>query len=44
VRNDKTKLGIYELNNDTYKFCLAAAQKHRPKEFTSKEGVGAPWA
>jgi uncharacterized protein (TIGR03067 family) len=38
--NDKTKLGIYELNGDTYKFCLAAAGKPRPTEFASKEGSG----
>jgi uncharacterized protein (TIGR03067 family) len=38
--NDKSKLGIYELNGDTYKFCLAAAGKPRPKEFVSKEGTG----
>src|SRR5947209_11884232 len=23
TRNEKTKLGIYELNGDTYKYCLA---------------------
>jgi uncharacterized protein (TIGR03067 family) len=40
VKNDKTKLGIYELNGDTYKFCLAPAGKPRPTEFTSKEGSG----
>jgi len=38
--NDKTKLGIYELDGDTYKFCLAPAGKPRPSEFTSKEGSG----
>ncbi len=38
--NDKTKLGIYELNGDTYKFCLASAGKPRPSEFASKEGSG----
>lgn len=40
VKNDKTKLGIYELNGDTYKYCLAPAAKPRPTEFTSKEGSG----
>src|SRR5437660_5040024 len=40
VNNDKTKLGIYELNGATYKYCLAPAGKPRPTEFTSKEGSG----
>jgi uncharacterized protein (TIGR03067 family) len=40
VKNDKTKLGIYELDGDTYKFCLVPAGKPRPTEFTSKEGSG----
>jgi uncharacterized protein (TIGR03067 family) len=39
-KNDKTKLGIYELKGDLYKFCLAPAGKPRPTEFTSKEGSG----
>lgn len=39
-KNDKTKLGIYELNGDVYKFCLAPAGKPRPTSFTSKEGSG----
>jgi len=38
VKNEKTKLGIYELNGDTYKYCLAPANKPRPTEFVSKEG------
>jgi uncharacterized protein (TIGR03067 family) len=40
VKNDKTKLGIYELNGDVYKYCLAPAGKPRPTEFTSKAGSG----
>jgi uncharacterized protein (TIGR03067 family) len=40
VKNDKTKLGIYELNGDTYKYCLAPAGKPRPTEFTCKAGSG----
>jgi uncharacterized protein (TIGR03067 family) len=40
MKNDKTKLGIYELNGDTYKYCLAPAGKPRPTEFTSNEGSG----
>jgi uncharacterized protein (TIGR03067 family) len=40
VQNDKTKLGIYELDGDTYKFCLAPAGKARPQDFTSKKGTG----
>jgi uncharacterized protein (TIGR03067 family) len=38
VKNDKTKLGIYELDGDTYKYCLAPAGKPRPTEFTSNTG------
>jgi uncharacterized protein (TIGR03067 family) len=40
MKNANTKLGIYELDGDTYKFCLAPAGKPRPAEFTSKEGSG----
>jgi uncharacterized protein (TIGR03067 family) len=40
TKNDKTKLGIYEIEGDTYKFCLAPVGKPRPTEFTSKEGSG----
>jgi uncharacterized protein (TIGR03067 family) len=40
IKNEKTKLGIYELAGDTYKYCLAPAGKPRPKDFTSKEGSG----
>jgi uncharacterized protein (TIGR03067 family) len=40
VKNDKTKLGIYELDGDTYKYCLAPAGKARPTAFTSKKGSG----
>ena len=40
ITNDKTKLGIYELDGDTYKYCLAPAGKPRPTDFTSKEGSG----
>lgn len=29
----KTHLGIYELDGDTVKFCFAAPDKERPKEF-----------
>ena len=39
-KNEQTKLGIYEVKDDTYRFCLAPAGKPRPKEFTSKEGSG----
>ena len=38
VKNDKTKLGIYELEGDTYKYCLAPAGKPRPTSFTCKAG------
>jgi hypothetical protein len=40
VKNDTTKLGIYELNGDTYKYCLAPAGKPRPMYFTSKDESG----
>ena len=40
VKNGKTKLGIYELDGDTYKYCLAPAGKPRPTELTSKAGTG----
>jgi uncharacterized protein (TIGR03067 family) len=40
VKNDKTKLGIYQLDGDTYKYCLAPAGKPRPTEFTSTAGSG----
>ena len=40
VKNDKTKLGIYAINGDTYKYCLAPAGKPRPTEFASKAGSG----
>jgi uncharacterized protein (TIGR03067 family) len=40
VMNDKAKLGIYELEGDHYKYCLAPAGKPRPMEFSSKEGSG----
>lgn len=33
-------LGIYELNKDTYRVCLAAPGKPRPTEFSSKKGSG----
>jgi uncharacterized protein (TIGR03067 family) len=34
----KTHLGIYEVDEDTVKFCFAAPGKERPTEFTAKEG------
>jgi uncharacterized protein (TIGR03067 family) len=40
LRNDKTKLGIYELDGDTYRYCLAPAGKPRPAEFASPPGSG----
>lgn len=40
MKNDKTKLGIYELDGDTYKYCLAPAGKPRPLEFASPMGSG----
>jgi uncharacterized protein (TIGR03067 family) len=40
VKNEKTKLGIYEIDGDSYKYCLAPAGKPRPTEFASKAGSG----
>jgi len=40
VKNEKTKLGIYQIDGDTYKYCLAPAGKPRPTEFASKAGSG----
>jgi uncharacterized protein (TIGR03067 family) len=40
TQNDKAKLGIYELDGDTYRYCLAPAGKPRPAEFASQEGSG----
>ena len=40
LKNEKTKLGIYEIDGDNYKFCLAPDGKPRPTEFKSKEGTG----
>jgi uncharacterized protein (TIGR03067 family) len=40
TKNDNTKLGIYELDGDNYKFCLAPAGKPRPADFTSKKDSG----
>lgn len=38
--NDKTQLGIYELDGDTYKYCLAPPGKPRPAAFASPTGSG----
>jgi uncharacterized protein (TIGR03067 family) len=35
-----TMLGVYELEGDTYKVCLPAGGKERPKELASKPGSG----
>ena len=40
MQNGKTKFGIYELDEDMYKYCLAPAGKPRPTEFASKAGSG----
>jgi uncharacterized protein (TIGR03067 family) len=36
----KTMVGIYELEGDTYKVCMALPGKDRPTEFASKPGSG----
>lgn len=38
--NEKSKLAIYELNGDSFRYCIAPAGKPRPTECTSKEGSG----
>lgn len=35
----KTYLGIYEIDGDTYRACVAPPGKDRPKEFVSKPGT-----
>src|SRR5436305_3043329 len=40
MKNGQTKLGIYELDGDTYRYCLAPAGKPRPPAFSSPEGNG----
>jgi uncharacterized protein (TIGR03067 family) len=37
---DRTDLAIYELDGDTFKDCITAGGKERPKEFTAKKGTG----
>jgi uncharacterized protein (TIGR03067 family) len=39
TKNEKTRLGIYELDGDTYKYCIAAPGKPRPTEFASSVGT-----
>jgi uncharacterized protein (TIGR03067 family) len=38
--NDKAKLAIYELEGDTFKYCIGPAGKPRPAEFSAREGSG----
>jgi uncharacterized protein (TIGR03067 family) len=38
--NDKTKRAIYELEGDTFKYCIGQAGKPRPTEFSAREGSG----
>lgn len=41
TRDDGVKIeAIYELSGDTFKICLPAKGKGRPKEFSAKEGSG----
>ena len=40
VKNKATKLGIYEIDGETYRYCLAPAGKPRPTQFTSEKGSG----
>ena len=36
----KSLLGIYELEGDTFRYCIAQAGKDRPTEFASRPGSG----
>jgi uncharacterized protein (TIGR03067 family) len=38
--NAETKLGIYELDGDTYRYCVAPTGTPRPTELVSKVGSG----
>jgi uncharacterized protein (TIGR03067 family) len=38
--NDQTKRAIYELEGDTFRYCIGPAGKPRPTEFSAKEGSG----
>jgi uncharacterized protein (TIGR03067 family) len=40
LADDRTIKGIYELDGDTLKSCVAPPGKDRPKEFSAKEGSG----
>lgn len=40
TENEKTQLGIYELDGDTYRYCLAPPGKPRPTAFASPPGSG----
>jgi uncharacterized protein (TIGR03067 family) len=37
---DKTQLGIYETNGDTFRSCFASPGAERPTDFSSKPGDG----
>jgi len=40
TKNGKTKLAIYELDGDTFRYCIAQAGKPRPTEFEGNAGSG----
>ena len=40
VSSDKAALGIYQLDGDTQKICLASPGRARPTEFSSEQGSG----
>jgi uncharacterized protein (TIGR03067 family) len=40
TNDEKAQLGIYELDGDTYKYCLAPPGKPRPTELSSQAGSG----
>ena len=43
-RNDKTKLGIYELDGDKYKYCLAQPESPGRRSSLAKRRAGTRWA
>ena len=43
VKNDKTKLGIYTLDGDAYKYCLAPPESPGQRSLQARLGAGTPW-
>jgi len=43
MKNDKTKLGIYELDGDTYRYCLAPPASPGRRNSRARRGVVTRW-